>query len=242
MKKIILTLLLTAMCHVHALPIPNKLLESHVGIAADKQWTLLEKIGNEPEWQVNLNTGKIQFNQQEFDAQVIGSYAQSDRSWLWAWANVQSGLPESVLRDSQKLRDYGKRHQIKWLTQAKHRPYQEQNIHELASIAVGITGADGYYLARTDNMIVVLTVRHTEQPAQTNLQQQHLHIITTIPKMIGSFSLNNHQRVIEHYLHQKGYQTQMRQSILTARKDTHCLKAQFDKQKRLAELLGQCDD
>ena len=50
-------------------------------------------------WSCDMLEGKLTYgDNQVFDIQVIGTYSENEKSWLWAWANTQSGIPEKFYK------------------------------------------------------------------------------------------------------------------------------------------------
>ena len=44
--------------------------------------------------------GTVTYGEHVFRMQVLGTYSETEQSWLWAWANKQSGIPEQFLEAS----------------------------------------------------------------------------------------------------------------------------------------------
>ena len=47
-----------------------------------------------------------------FDIQVIGTYSENEKSWLWAWGNTQGGIPEKFLQTSLVVKAIGEAYKI----------------------------------------------------------------------------------------------------------------------------------
>ena len=114
------------------------LLTAYAGMALDKQSCLMDVLDAGGSWNVDLNMGELYFDGETGIAiQAIGSFSYESESWLWAWANEASALPEKVLGDAQRLREYGEQHGIAWLLEASFAATTQQ-LHEIAAAAVGI--------------------------------------------------------------------------------------------------------
>ena len=84
-----------------------ELMESSAGGALARQLALGDYLGAH-EWEVNTQTGRVDFGKKRVHPiQILGSENQRDGTWMWAWANTASGLPEPVVELSTRLRDHG---------------------------------------------------------------------------------------------------------------------------------------
>src|ERR1700758_3448313 len=77
------------------------------------------RFGTADQWSLDLSQGDLIFTFNDgivatCPAQIVGSLESTDGSWLWAWANPS--IPESLQRDSLRVRDYGQQRQIARLT------------------------------------------------------------------------------------------------------------------------------
>ena len=211
------------------------LLTAYAGMALDKQSCLMDVLDAGGSWNVDLNMGELYFDGETGIAiQAIGSFSYESESWLWAWANEASALPEKVLGDAQRLREYGEQHGIAWLLEASFAATTQQ-LHEIAAAAVGICAADAYYLGDYGQGILLMTLRdlrlhhaHTSSP--------HSRTLTIIPQMVSLFTLPNHLAAVTHYLSAKGYRINTEGNTLTAERTDGCLNAYFDDQSRLSNV------
>ena len=59
-------------------------------------------------WNLDTQTGIVTFGEDlQFNVQILGTHSEVDNSWLWAWANESSGLPESVIATSLEMKADG---------------------------------------------------------------------------------------------------------------------------------------
>ena len=59
----------------------------------DKQRTLMDLIGEKHRWDFDMKSGEIAFNgKHKFPVQIIGTESHQSNTWLWAWANAESGI------------------------------------------------------------------------------------------------------------------------------------------------------
>ncbi|MDJ0365584.1 hypothetical protein QMK33_10495 [Hymenobacter sp. H14-R3] len=136
----------------------QELLERYAALAYDRQTDLHEVIGDN-DWNADMNLGTISFGPQlVFPIQVLGTFSHVAETWLWAWADAQSNLPPQLLSQAQQLREYGEQHGIELLT-APDFDATTQDLHVIGSIASGMFGASGYYLANYGQGTLVVTIK-----------------------------------------------------------------------------------
>ncbi|TFC07985.1 DUF6882 domain-containing protein [Cryobacterium mannosilyticum] len=137
------------------------IVESHVEVLtkqarAAEQWG----IGSADRWSADLAGGTISF---EFpdrvitgEVELLGSYVLSAGTWLWGWAN--ESVPESATGASRKVRAIATRPGLELLAEAKLQMPAEV-ADDLANIAVGIGGLDGWYRGPSTTQYVYLGFR-----------------------------------------------------------------------------------
>ena len=212
----------------------QELLERYAALAFDKQNDLHQVIGDKS-WNVDMDLGTISFGPQlAFPLQVLGTFSHSSETWLWAWANTQSDQPAHLLRQARQLQAYGEQHDIELLT-ASGFDATQQDLHVIGSIASGMFGASGYYLANYGPGTMVLTIK-SEQIDQVP-KNDFARISSVFPQVIGVFELN-HRPAFIHYLTQKGYSTTEAADAVSAAVDFGTLTATFDHLGRLVSLKG----
>src|SRR5579862_258952 len=82
----------------------EELFAEHAGASFEKQFRLSAVVGELP-WQYSTESGILSFgNELRFPAQILGTHAEGDNSWLWAWANQQSNLPKHITSASAQVR------------------------------------------------------------------------------------------------------------------------------------------
>ncbi|WP_373284676.1 DUF6882 domain-containing protein, partial [Polaribacter pacificus] len=82
------------------------LVEQNAGLSFEKQMIFGDVIGSSA-WKLDMGKGNISFGNLEFPIQIIGSLAFDNNSWMWGWANTQSGIPENLLKQSNQLKQIG---------------------------------------------------------------------------------------------------------------------------------------
>jgi len=105
------------------------------------------RLGQSKRWDIDQSVGDLIFT---FDdgmiatcpAQIIGSFAANENSWLWAWANPS--IVESLKHDSLRVKDYGQEHQVGRLTSPGWRA-TEADAWDMAALACKLCDSQGIY-------------------------------------------------------------------------------------------------
>ncbi|MEM7558627.1 MAG: DUF6882 domain-containing protein, partial [Planctomycetota bacterium] len=120
------------------------LLSKHIGSAFAKQLAFADFLGDR-NWGVKISEGAATFGDDlSFPIQLLGTEADADESWLWAWANEQSNLPANLLIACNELRRNGSENGIRELTE---RSFSQSvaNGHQISMIASGLNANCCYY-------------------------------------------------------------------------------------------------
>lgn len=212
----------------------EELLERYGGIAFDKQIDFSEVIGNNS-WNVDMPKGEIAFGPNlSFPIQVLGTISHSSESWLWAWANTQSGLPENIIRQSLELKKYGEENEIDILRESSF-DFGKDDLHLIGIIASGMFNSTAYYIADYGQGAMVVTLR--KDKIDNSRKDNHHRILTVFPQLISQFDMN-HKLALTNYLQAKGYSTNEQGNKLIGTKETNTITAEFDDSFRLTKLNG----
>lgn len=213
----------------------DTLLEKHAAVAFEKQYSLAEIIGDN-NWEIDMNTGLIHFGDDiKFPMQILGSYSFSSGTWLWAWANEASNIPESLLVEATKLKELGESYNIEFLIMPEYK-MEPTDIHALGLIASGEFDCNAYYAGNFGNGILLLTLK--DDSIKNVSDNEQLRILNIFPEIISTFAVN-HKRSLKHYLTAKGYTISEESSKLTANKGPDSIHAEFDDMDRLSKINGE---
>ena len=80
------------------------LLSLAVGAAVSRQKKMGELVIGENGWNVDVKNRRIKFGESEFDCGIIGSESYQSNTWLWGWANTESGVPEICFAPSRRAK------------------------------------------------------------------------------------------------------------------------------------------
>lgn len=212
----------------------QELLEQFGGFAFDKQVDLGEVIGDN-DWNVDMAKGEISFGANLiFPIQVLGTFSHSSETWLWSWANTQSGLSESITQQAEQLRKYGEDNEIDLLRNSKF-DATKNDLHLIGLVASGMFDSSGYYIADYGQGAMVVTIK--SEMVDKIRKDNHFRILTVFPQLISMFDMN-HNKALTNYLIASGYEIIENGAKLTASKNGNTIEAEFDDQSRLINLNG----
>ncbi|MEU1312733.1 DUF6882 domain-containing protein [Streptomyces cinnamoneus] len=80
---------------------------------------------------------------------MIGSVSLAQQSWLWSWAN--ESLPDAVLGDIERVRQFGEENDFPVLPWPGF-DYQPELVAEARMVAASVLDAEGLWADSTDDM------------------------------------------------------------------------------------------
>lgn len=86
----------------------SELFSACVGKATLLQKRAFKLLVEGSNWQVDFDSGKIYFDEHEFDMQFIGSESFSSNTWLWGYENI-NGFDDRLLELANKAREFGEK-------------------------------------------------------------------------------------------------------------------------------------
>ncbi len=168
----------------------------------DKQQTLVELLGGKHDWDFNMESGTITFNgTHSFPVQIIGTESTASKTWLWSWANAESGIPEQLVAAARKLKAFGGEHQIDELKAPQLRLGEVDGM-VLSTIATGLTRGDACYRGPYDGGALYVVLQSPALRAKADASPQH--IVSIFAQVIAAVPVD-HRKAWKAYLEQKGY-------------------------------------
>ena len=228
------------------------LLEQYAALALDKQTTLQRLADTAAAWRVDQETGILTLGGDTFTTRCLGTYSHHGGSWLWTWANPHLTMSANDAASAGILRAYiapdaaagGDDSTNLFQNPADaallHQEGFKMNVaelHNLAAVACGLTGADAYYPGDYGDGIVLLAIHDARVAAAWREDDSPARILGIIPQTINLFDLN-HQNAVRAYLAAKGYQLDEDAAHLHARRADSQITATFDGGRRLTHLSG----
>ena len=166
--------------------------------------------------------------------QILGTLSYSSQTWLWAWANTKSGLPESLIQQSLQLRQCGVGNDIDLLRSSTF-DFSEDELHLIGMIASGMFNSSGYYIADYGQGAMVITLKDSQIDKMRT--ENHQRVLTVFLQMISQFDMN-HKNAFKNYVTAKGYNLSESKDSITGTKNEYSIIGQFDSLSRLINLNG----
>ena len=228
------------------------LLEEYAALALDKQTTLNRITDTAAAWFVDQTIGQLTLGDEHFTIHWLGTYSHHSGSWLWAWANPHLTMTTNDAASADILRAYiapdaaaegddstnlfQNPADTALLTQEGFK-LDVTELHNLAAVACGLTGADAYYLGDYGDGIALLAIHDPRVAAAWQEDDSPARILSIIPQTINLFDLN-HQNAVRAYLTAKGYQLNEDAQHIRAQRADSQITATFDDMQRLSNLSG----
>lgn len=211
----------------------GELFDRHAAASRDKQQALSALIG-EHSWELDTRNGIITFNERlGFPAQVLGTESEVSNSWLWAWANEASPLPEKLLASAKEMHAIGEQEGIAELTQPQ---ISRDNVdgHYLSLLASGLCKADCYYRGPYENGAAFLLI--SAPAVRQKMDDSPAHLASMFSRVISTFEMD-HRNALRAYLEFKRYAVKETPAGLIGRSSRGGeLKATFDRAGRVQDL------
>ena len=212
------------------------LFHQHLLLTFDRQLLLADLIGD-LSWSYDLQAGILSFNYRfQWRSEILGTESEETQTWLWAWANEASGIPEQQQTASMQLRALGEEHGIPELTEPVV-PLDHRDGHAFASLAVGEGLGRAYYRAPYEGGAAFLLI--TDEALQFVVGNPVQRVLTVFPQAISAMELPDHREALRGYLRHYGLKPEDENGCLVLRDGgEELLRAEFDNQNRLTRLTG----
>src|SRR5258707_74309 len=120
------------------------LFDQHGALAYEKQRHLADVVGDRS-WRFDLSTGLLTFDDLRLPIQMLGTVSESSDTWLWAWANLASNIPNRLLEACTALQAIGRELKVLELTEPELYVERYSRGHLLAMVATGLLEGAAYY-------------------------------------------------------------------------------------------------
>lgn len=210
------------------------LLSLSVGTAILRQNRLGEQIIGENGWNIDVRNRLITFGDKTFDCGVIGSEDYASQTWLWGWANTESGLPENVFAPARRAKR--NMSECAEIITAKFSLDELHSGHNLAMTTVGAAEKNAcYYRCPYDGG--ALFVQINGLPDELFAPAPLLEIANRIVEIIGAFYCD-HKLLTAGILHQNGYEINVSENEITATDGEGILRVEFENVGGLYRTVG----
>ena len=122
----------------------HELLSACIGRSMLLQKRLLRLLVQDSKWQVDFDSGKIYFDEREFDMQFIGSESFSSNTWLWGYENI-NGFDERLLGLANKAREFGEKFGLSAFSTPRFELDKNFNGHTISMILCTAFDEQNYY-------------------------------------------------------------------------------------------------
>lgn len=122
----------------------SELFSACVGKATLLQKRAFKLLVEGSNWQVDFDSGKIYFDEREFDMQFIGSESFSSNTWLWGYENI-NGFDERLLGLANKAREFGEKFGLSAFSRPQFELDENLNGHTISMILCTAFDEQNYY-------------------------------------------------------------------------------------------------
>lgn len=180
-------------------------------MALDKQENLGQIIGANV-GKLHIDEGTISFGDDlTFPVQILGSLANDTNKWHWAWDNKDIGLPEDIIQESIKIKEFGEKQNI---TQFTTNIFDADLLeaHIISMTASGIFNDDAYYAVNFDEIIFFVTIKSNKIPKDETIER-FVHVFNKFNK---EFDVKS-KLAFESYTKLRGYEYKERDEFSVAK-------------------------
>lgn len=210
------------------------LLSLAAGTAISRQKKMGELVIGENGWNVDVKNRRIKFGENEFDCGIIGSESYQSSTWLWGWANTESGVPEICFAPSRRA----KRNlpECEEFSTGKFMLDEVHTGHNLSMITVGISEKNVcYYRCPYDGGALFVQIEGLPEEifAPISLDELAREYI----EIIGSFYCD-HKLLAAGFLHQNGCSFEDGGSYISATDGGRTLRFDFEEADGLFRVIN----
>jgi len=107
------------------------------------------------------------------DTQHIGTFGLQTKTWMWAWANYASHIPEELLQVSLQVKEFGEKAGIDLLTEPIIYDFDEMEGWRLTAFAKELSDAEGIFRVNNGSNWSFMTFgQYTVEPLEDS-QEEH---------------------------------------------------------------------
>ncbi|WP_180382070.1 DUF6882 domain-containing protein [Campylobacter concisus] len=138
-------------------------------------------------WQVDFDSGKIYFDEREFDMQFIGSESFSSNTWLWGYENI-NGFDERLLELANKAREFGEKFGLSVFSTPQFDLDKNFNGHTISMVLCTAFDEQNYYRIEYDGGAAYVAFRADavfEEPVLAN------ELLSVVNECISAYELDH---------------------------------------------------
>jgi predicted PurR-regulated permease PerM len=205
------------------------LFSTHAGTAFAKKLAFSEYLG-ERDWKLDTDEGMVKFGDDlSFPVQILGTHSVNDNSWLWAWANSESDLPNSILTTSLEMKGYGEINNVQEFSQGHYA--LDCEAAQLAMICSGMTNCC-YYRGDYEGGSVYFLVINTPEVSAVIDDDRVIHVFVEVLELYDI----NPVLFAKSFFSQQGFTLQEGDKTYTASRNGNDIVVYFDDQGLITEV------
>lgn len=167
-------------------------------------------------WKVDLTIPELLLGEepaQPYAVQLLGTYVLEREQWLWAWANIDSNLPEQSIMAVNALYQFGEDHNVPELV-APTLEISKDNLMQLVTTVNSILGPDAnaFFGGNTGSVIAGLLICQSGTTDLRMIDQQTM--ISTLSQ--SPLPLDQAKDATEHFFNQCGLEVEIDGDTLAA--------------------------
>ena len=138
-------------------------------------------------WQVDFDSGKIYFDEREFDMQFIGSESFSSNTWLWGYENI-NGFDERLLELANKAREFGEKFGLSIFSTPQFELDENFNGHTISMVACTAFDEQNYYRIEYEGGAAYVAFRSDvvfEEPVLAS------ELLSVVNECLGTYELDH---------------------------------------------------
>lgn len=211
--------------------------DEHAASALARQIALGDLLGERP-WGIDTQTGMIRFGDDlTFPIQMLGTHGFDAGTWMWIWANTQSGIPAQHTQAALQIRQLGEADAIAEFTEPVQ-PMDNVTDHMIAMTCGGLLDGRCYY--RAPYAGGALFVLLDDVPPEVTRAVPVERAITVLMQLVSDFDVKNPRRMAESFLRQQAFAltSPSATQLIAERPGEGRLEVSFDDRGRIANVSG----
>lgn len=210
------------------------LLSLSAGAAVSRQKKMGELVIGENGWNVDVKNRCVKFGEKEFGCGIIGSESYISNTWLWGWANTESGVPEICFAPSRRakrsLTECAEFRTEKFMLDEVHTG------HNLSMITVGASEKNVcYYRCPYDGGALFVQIEGLPESVFAPISLDEL--AREFLEIIGSFYCD-HKLLAAGFLHQNGCSFEDGGNYLSSTAGSRTLRLDFENTEELFRVVN----
>ncbi|WP_149710386.1 DUF6882 domain-containing protein [Campylobacter concisus] len=165
----------------------SELFSACVGKATLLQKRAFKLLVEGSNWQIDFDSGKIYFDEHEFDMQFIGSESFSSNTWLWGYENI-NGFDERLLKLANKAREFGEKFGLSAFSTPQFDLDENFNGHTISTVLCTAFDEQNYYRIEYEGGAAYVAFRTDvvfEEPVLAN------ELLGVVNECISSYELDH---------------------------------------------------